>query len=66
MWFGFGLVLVGVLLLLNNLGILKADAWGYIWPLAIIIVGLSILFKRKDETPKVEKVEKKDETKKEA
>lgn len=64
MWFGFGLVLVGVLLLLNNIGILKADAWGYIWPAAIIIVGLSILFKRKD-SPKVESVGEKNETKKE-
>lgn len=52
MWFGFGLVLVGVLLLLNNLGILKGDSWGYIWPAAIILIGLSILFNKKERNPK--------------
>lgn len=49
MWFGFGLVLVGVLLLLNNLGIIKGDTWGYIWPAAIILFGLNILFGKKDK-----------------
>ena len=48
MWFGFGVVIVGVLLLLDNLGILHGDAWGYVWPIAIILVGLSIIFRKKD------------------
>lgn len=71
MWFGFALVLVGVLLLLNNLGIIQGNTWDYIWPAIIILVGLSILLRRKDPnccSPKV-KVEKKEadkESKKEA
>ncbi|OQB05705.1 MAG: hypothetical protein BWY19_00838 [bacterium ADurb.Bin212] len=48
MWFGLGLVLVGILLLLNNLGIIKGDTWDYIWPAVIILVGLSMLFRRND------------------
>lgn len=46
MWFGFGLVLAGILLLLSNLGILSGDAWDYIWPAAIILLGLSMLMRR--------------------
>lgn len=47
MWFGFGLVLIGVLLLLNNLGIIQGNAWGYVWPIIIIVIGFSILLKRR-------------------
>jgi hypothetical protein len=39
-WFLFGL---GILLLLNNLGYLDFD-WDIVWPLAIVFVGLSILY----------------------
>jgi hypothetical protein len=38
------LILLGVLLLLNNLGILNVDVWGLIGPLFLIGVGLSILW----------------------
>lgn len=64
MWFGFGLVIVGVVLLLNTLGILKGDAWNYVWPIVIIFIGISMMVnKRKDNCcpPK-----DKDDTKKEA
>ena len=46
MWFGFTLVIAGVLLLLNNLGILKGNSWDYIWPSAVILLGISILLKK--------------------
>lgn len=65
MWFGFGLVLVGILLLLNNLGIIQGDTWDYIWPAIIILLGLSILLRRKGSSIKVEEAEKKEDNNKE-
>jgi len=38
------LILVGLLLLLNNLDILNVNVWGLIWPLFLIGAGLSILW----------------------
>lgn len=64
MWFGLGLVFVGILLLLNNLGIITGDSWDYIWPAIIVLIGLNIIFRRSPCCPpkiKVEK-EKKEET----
>ncbi len=46
MWFGLGLVLIGILLLFNNLGIISGDTWDYIWPSIIVLIGLSILFRK--------------------
>ncbi len=45
------LIAAGVLLLLNNLGILRVNVWGIIWPLALIALGVSALwrvFSRRD------------------
>ena len=39
LFWGGVLVLVGVLLLLNNLGILDIDVWGVAWPLFLIVLG---------------------------
>lgn len=43
----FGLVLIGIggIFLLENMGVITGDVWKYIWPILIIILGLSILFK---------------------
>jgi hypothetical protein len=41
-WGGI-LILIGVLLLLNNLGILDVNIWSLIWPLFLIALGLWIL-----------------------
>lgn len=38
------LILVGLLLLLSNLGLLDVDIWSLIWPLLLIAFGLSILW----------------------
>jgi len=48
---GFGLLLVfiGVILLLNNLGIVSWDFWNYVWPvwpLLLVLIGLRIVFGR--------------------
>jgi hypothetical protein len=42
-WGGI-LIFFGVLLLLNNLGILQVNVWGLIWPLALILLGLQSLW----------------------
>lgn len=42
-WAGI-LILAGVLLLLNNLGILSVDIWSMIWPLFLIALGLWVLW----------------------
>jgi hypothetical protein len=46
MWIGLFLVCVGTLVLLNNLGIIQGDVWDYVWPLLLILLGISLLFKR--------------------
>ncbi|MFA5927001.1 MAG: DUF5668 domain-containing protein [Patescibacteria group bacterium] len=46
MWFGITLLLVGVVLLLQNLGLLPADSWDVIWPVLFIVLGASIIFRR--------------------
>lgn len=45
MFFGLIIVLIGVVFLLQNLGVITGDAWNYIWPVIIILIGLSMLFK---------------------
>ena len=43
---GFGLILVGILFLLDNLGITRGNFWAYIWPVVFILIGISIITKR--------------------
>jgi hypothetical protein len=42
----YGLILIGILFLLNNLGIMRGDFWQYIWPLVFILIGISLITKR--------------------
>ncbi|MFQ5870160.1 MAG: LiaI-LiaF-like domain-containing protein [Candidatus Zixiibacteriota bacterium] len=47
---GIVLLVLGVLFLLGNLDIMYFDFWDFIgdwWPVILIVVGLSIIFKRK-------------------
>ena len=46
MWIGLFLVLAGILVLLNNMEILRGDVWDYIWPLFFIMLGASMIIKR--------------------
>jgi hypothetical protein len=46
MFFGLLLVILGALFLLRNFGILNASIWGILWPLVIILLGLSMMFKK--------------------
>ncbi len=49
MFVGLLLLLMGVLLLLGQMGIIRGGIWGYFWPAAIIAVGLSMIFRHKRE-----------------
>lgn len=42
-FWGTILVLLGLLLLLSNMGILKANVWGIIWPIGLILLGVWII-----------------------
>jgi len=45
--FGTALVVVGVIFLLKNTGLISGVAWDIIWPIALIVIGASLLFKKK-------------------
>jgi len=44
---GAGLIIVGIIFLLKNLGIMPEIAWDLIWPIIFIVVGLTMVFKHK-------------------
>ncbi len=45
MFLGVLLLLLGVLLLLERLGVIPGGSWNYFWPVVIIAVGVSLIFK---------------------
>lgn len=47
MFWGYLLIIVGLVLLLKNLGILTTVAWEIMYPAVIILIGLAIIFKKK-------------------
>ena len=47
MYLGLFLMILGVLLLLKNLGIIAADFWAILWPLIIVFFGILMLFVRR-------------------
>jgi hypothetical protein len=46
MFWPVALIGLGVLLLLDNLGVLPGSVWGYVWPALLILVGLSLIVGR--------------------
>jgi len=50
MFVGALLVLLGVLMLLERMGIIYGSFWDYFWPACIVAVGLSLIFKAKHKT----------------
>lgn len=56
---GFILVLAGVLLLLDNLGIIHVNVWGLIWPLFMIALGVRLTLDAlsRKQTSEAEEVE---------
>ena len=47
MFFGLFLAIIGAIFLLQNLGYITADAGSVIWPVVLIVLGLSLVFKKK-------------------
>ncbi|MEW6407896.1 MAG: DUF5668 domain-containing protein [Patescibacteria group bacterium] len=45
---GLVLIIIGIVFLLQSFGYIPQGAWGIIWPAILIVIGLGILFKRKD------------------
>lgn len=47
MFFGYLLIIIGVIWLLKNLGIFTAATWDIIFPMVIIACGLAVIFRKK-------------------
>jgi len=43
MVFGYFFIIVGILLLLNELGLIAGSFWGFLWAMLFIVVGINIL-----------------------
>ena len=52
MFFGIVILILGVIFLLNNLGIITGEVWPIIWPCLIIAFGLAIVCRRKKRDDK--------------
>lgn len=46
---GAALFIIGLSFLLKNLGILTEVTWSFVWPILIMIVGLSMIFNRRKQ-----------------
>ncbi len=45
MFVGMLLIILGVLLLLDHLGIIYGDVWDYFFPAAIVVLGIHLMVK---------------------
>ena len=48
MFIGILILLVGILMLLDQFGLIRGNFWDYVWPLALIALGLSMVLKNKN------------------
>jgi hypothetical protein len=46
---GVLLVIVGVLLLLERFGFIHGDIWDYVFPAAVIAIGIHLIFRSKSK-----------------
>jgi|SaaInlLV_10m_DNA_2_1039722.scaffolds.fasta_scaffold73989_2 hypothetical protein len=46
---GIIFVVVGVLWLLETMGFIVGDFWGFVWPVIIILIGLSMIDKKSNK-----------------
>ena len=49
MYIGLLVIVLGVLFLLKNLGVIAGNFWNVLWPLVIVVAGISMLFGRKKQ-----------------
>jgi hypothetical protein len=47
MFVGFLILLIGILMLLDRLGVIQGDFWEYFWPGALIALGISMVLKNR-------------------
>jgi len=47
MLFGIMVLLVGLMFLLQNLGVIQGSVWAVFWPVLLIVFGLGIMASRK-------------------
>jgi hypothetical protein len=47
MFIGILLLIMGALILLERMGVIPGGAWDYFWPVVVIALGLSMIFKRR-------------------
>ena len=47
MFLGAMLLILGILLLLKEMGLIYGDIWDYVWPIALIALGISMMFKHR-------------------
>lgn len=51
MFFGIIIIAVGVAILLNTLGLMTGNFWGFFWAAFFIIVGIKMIVKREGGCP---------------
>ena len=44
---GVALVVIGAIFLMKNLGLIPGVNWDIVWPLAVLVIGVAMVFKRK-------------------
>ena len=47
LWLGLVLAAIGLLLLLSNLGVFRLWRWAILWPIALILLGLLLVLRRR-------------------
>lgn len=48
---GFLILIFGVLMLLDRMGVIYGSVWDYFFPACVIAIGLSLIFKDKTRRP---------------
>lgn len=43
------IILIGLIMLLQTLGIISGSIWKYLWPVVIILVGIAIIFTKRNK-----------------
>ena len=47
MFFPLAIIVIGVILLLENIGVITGNVWEWVWPALIIILGASMIWRRR-------------------
>ena len=49
MFFGFALIIAGILMILARMDLISGDFWDYFWPVVIIAIGAKLIFDKKKD-----------------